>query len=110
LHFVLLWVHSHTHTHTHTHTHIKWISEHYFDFNSLTDVTLLYENCLSGCSESAALEVINPLKTQLCTSKLNIYTFTQIVLLREARDYGGRNAQSIKQCSFVADQGRAKTF
>ena len=34
----------------------------------------------------------------------------QIVLLRQARDYGGPNAQSIKQCSFVAHQGRAKTF
>ena len=34
----------------------------------------------------------------------------QIVLLREARDYGGRDAQFIKQSSFVAYQGRAKTF
>ena len=34
----------------------------------------------------------------------------QIVLLRQARDYGGPNAQSIKQCSFVAYQGRAETF
>ena len=34
----------------------------------------------------------------------------QIVLLRQARGYGGLNAQSIKQCSFVAYQGRAETF
>jgi len=34
----------------------------------------------------------------------------QIVLLREARDYGGPNAQTIERCSSVAYQGRAETF
>ncbi|KAI3375494.1 hypothetical protein L3Q82_003824 [Scortum barcoo] len=49
-------------------------------------------------------------KTSAFSSGIDMALQIRSVLLREAPDYGGRKAQSIKQCSFIAYQGRAKTF